>query len=58
MYLLACAQRSSKHTISPSKSTEKIDGVVATIMAVDRAIRRTGDHHTSSVCGQFGLLVL
>ena len=40
------------------KSTEKIDGVVATIMALDRAIRRAGDHHAGSVYDQRGLLVL
>lgn len=29
------------------KSTEKIDGAVATVMALDRAIRNEGDHHGS-----------
>jgi phage terminase large subunit-like protein len=40
------------------KSTEKIDGVVATIMALDRAIRRAGDHTSGSVYDERGLLVL
>lgn len=40
-----------------AKSTEKIDGVVATIMALDRAIRN-GGQHTESVCDSGGLLVL
>lgn len=39
------------------KSTEKIDGVVATIMALDRAIRR-GSQPTGSVYDTRGLLVL
>ena len=45
--------------IKPDKaiSTEKIDGVVATIMALDRAIRN-GGQHTESVCDSGGLLVL
>ncbi len=40
-----------------AKSTEKIDGVVATIMALDRAIRNEG-HATGSVYDNRGLLVL
>lgn len=40
------------------KSTEKIDGVVATIMALDRSIRRAGDHTSGSVYDERGLLVL
>ncbi len=40
------------------KSTEKIDGVVATIMALDRAIRCAGHDTTASVYDQRGLLVL
>lgn len=38
------------------KSTEKIDGAVATIMALDRAIRCGGDSETS-VYAERGLLV-
>ncbi|MEG0387154.1 MAG: terminase TerL endonuclease subunit [Niameybacter sp.] len=38
------------------KSTEKIDGAVATIMALDRAIRHQGD--SGSVYDQRGILVL
>ena len=37
------------------KSTEKIDGIVAWIMALDRAIRHSGD--TASVYDSRGLLV-
>lgn len=40
-----------------AKSTEKIDGVVATIMALDRAIR-AGGQTTESVYDSRGLLVL
>ena len=40
------------------KSTEKIDGVVATIMALDRAIRGGTGSSTGSVYDQRGLLVL
>ena len=40
------------------KSTEKIDGVIATIMALDRSIRRAGDHTSGSVYDERGLLVL
>ena len=40
------------------KSTEKIDGVVATIMAIDRAIRRGNAHTGTSVFDSRGLLVL
>jgi phage terminase large subunit-like protein len=39
------------------KSTERIDGAVATIMALDRAIRHRGDSNTS-VYDHRGLLVL
>ena len=39
------------------KSTEKIDGAVATIMALDRAIRHNGDHGVS-VYSERGLLIL
>ena len=39
------------------KSTEKIDGAVATIMALDRAIR-CGNENGSSVYDERGLLVL
>ena len=38
------------------KSTEKIDGAVATIMALDRAIRNKGQH--KSVYDQRGLLFI
>ena len=40
------------------KSTEKIDGVVATIMALDRAIRNGSDHHAGSVYDERGLLLI
>ncbi|WP_297749034.1 hypothetical protein [uncultured Tessaracoccus sp.] len=40
-----------------AKSTEKIDGVVATIMALDRAIRGGGQTNGSVYDGR-GLLVL
>lgn len=39
------------------KSTERIDGAVATIMALDRAIRN-GSHTSSSVYDDRGLLIL
>ena len=38
------------------KSTEKIDGAIATIMALERAIRHTGDG--GSVYDERGLLFL
>nr|WP_253280815.1 hypothetical protein [Arcanobacterium phocae] len=38
------------------KSTEKIDGVVATIMALDRAIRNGTGHVNGSVYDERGLL--
>ena len=46
--------------IKPDKqrSTEKIDGVVATIMALDRAIRGGNPHDNTSVYDSRGLLVL
>ena len=40
------------------KSTEKIDGVVATIMALGRAIRCAGHDTIASVYDERGLLVL
>ena len=40
------------------KSTEKIDGVVATIMAIDRAKRRGTGHVSGSIYDERGLLVL
>ena len=40
------------------KSTEKIDGVVATIMALNRAIRCGNTPEASSVYDSRGLLVL
>ena len=40
------------------KSTEKIDGVVATIMALDRAIRGGSADVGGSVYDERGLLVL
>ena len=45
--------------IKPDKqrSTEKIDGVVATIMALDRAIRGGNPHDNTSVYDSRGLLV-
>ncbi len=39
------------------KSTEKIDGAVATIMALDRAIR-CGNDNSESVYNERGLLIL
>ena len=39
------------------KSTERIDGAVATIMALDRAIRHQGDGGVSVYNGR-GLLIL
>lgn len=39
------------------KSTEKIDGAVATIMALDRAIR-SGNDNSASIYDQRGILVL
>ena len=39
------------------KSTEKIDGAVATIMALDRAIR-CGNDRSESVYAERGLLIL
>ena len=40
------------------KSTEKIDGAVATIMALDRAIRNLGSGDGGSVYSERGLLIL
>ena len=39
------------------KSTEKIDGVVATIMALDRAIR-CGLNNVESVYDEWGILLI
>ena len=39
------------------KSTEKIDGAIATIMALDRAIR-CGNNNTASVYDDRGLLII
>lgn len=39
------------------KSTEKIDGAIATIMGLDRAIRR-GNNNTESVYGSRGILFM
>ena len=39
------------------KSTEKIDGAIATIMAIDRAIR-CGNNDTTSVYDDRGLLFI
>lgn len=44
--------------LDKQKSTEKIDGVVATIMALDRAIRGGNATNSGSVYDQRGLLVL
>lgn len=41
--------------VTKAKSPEKIDGIVATIMALDRAIRNQGD--TSSIYDERGILV-
>jgi len=38
------------------KSTEKIDGIVATIMALDRAIRNKGN--AGSVYDERGILII
>ena len=48
----------SAENIKPSKkfSTERIDGAVATIMALDRTVRNKGN--SSSVYDQRGLLIL
>ena len=40
-----------------SKSTEKIDGSVATVMALDRAIRNKGET-SDSVYDSRGLLII
>jgi phage terminase large subunit-like protein len=40
------------------KSTERIDGAVATIMALDRALRNSGDNGNGSVYDGRGLLIL
>ena len=40
------------------KSTERIDGAVATIMALDRAIRHSGDIDGNSVYNERGLFIL
>jgi phage terminase large subunit-like protein len=40
------------------KSTERIDGAVATIMALDRALRNGGGHSGTSVYDERGLLIL
>jgi phage terminase large subunit-like protein len=39
------------------KSTEKIDGAVATIMALDRALRHGGDGDGASIYDERGLLI-
>ena len=39
-----------------AKSTEKIDGAIALIMALDRALRNEGEE-TTSVYDQRGILV-
>ena len=39
------------------KSTEKIDGVIATIMALDRAIR-CGNNNISSIYDERGILFI
>lgn len=41
--------------VTKAKSPEKIDGIVATIMALDRAVRNQGD--TSSIYDERGILV-
>ena len=41
-----------------AKSTEKIDGIVALIMALDRAIRNGGDEASESVYDERGLLFI
>lgn len=42
--------------VTKAKSPEKIDGIVATIMALDRAVKNQGD--TSSVYDERGILVI
>ena len=42
--------------VTKAKSPEKIDGIVASIMALDRAVRNQGD--TGSVYDERGILVL
>lgn len=41
-----------------AKSTEKIDGIVALIMALDRAIRNGGSEDAESVYDERGLLFI
>ena len=45
-------------TLNLKKSTEKIDGAVATIMALDRAIRNSALVETTSVYDVRGVFVL
>lgn len=54
-----CVETDSAENIKPSKkrSTERIDGAVATIMALDRAIRNI-NVNTSSVYDERGILVI
>jgi len=40
------------------KSTERIDGAVALIMALDRALRHGGDDRNGSIYDERGLLIL
>lgn len=49
------AGRSGKYKVTKAKSPEKIDGIVAAIMAVDRAVRNQGD--SGSVYDERGILV-
>lgn len=42
--------------VTKAKSPEKIDGIVATIMALDRAVRNQGD--TSSIYDERGIMFL
>ena len=52
------ATPSLQHQTRQAEITEKIDGFVATIMALDRAIRCAGHDTDASVYDQRGLLVL
>ena len=54
-----CVETDAAENIKPSKkrSTERIDGAVATVMALDRAIRNM-NQNTSSVYDERGIFVL
>ena len=54
-----CVETDAAENIKPSKkrSTERIDGAVATVMGLDRAIRNI-NANTSSVYDERGIVVL